>query len=168
MTSLIPTEIRLINARPLTPENFAPYGEVIQHSGVERRHFISAVFDQTDQVLSNRFWVSRVDTQGHAPLLVTALERHPYSAQTFIPLTRTAYLVVVAPSRTDGQPDTGRLQAFMASPEQGVCYHRGVWHHGLTVLEAPAQFAVFMGWAEQNNDEFLDLPLPERVLVHYE
>ena len=167
MNSPAHTGARSIPARPLTSESFAPYGEVIEHAGSERRHFVASAFDHSRQVSANRFWVSQVDAQGQSPLLISALERHPYSAQTFIPLTHTSYLVVVAPSLVDGQPDAHALEAFIASPAQGVCYGRGVWHHGLTVLQAPAQFAVFMGMAEHGNDQFLDLPVSSRVLVHY-
>lgn len=37
-----------------------------------------------------------------------------------------------------------RATAFVAEPRQGVTHGADVWHHGLTVLNAPARFAVFI------------------------
>jgi ureidoglycolate lyase len=108
-------------------------------------------------------WVSRVDAPARLPLTIRTLERHRFAAQTFIPLASVRYLVVVAPNRTaDGAPDLDRLRAFIAGPGQGVCYRRGTWHHGLTVLDRPGDFVVMMGLRGlrqgEDDDEFLDLP----------
>lgn len=157
MTRLQHANPRFVTARPLTQANFAQYGEVIQHQGAERRHYIPSAFDHSSQVVEGKLWVSQLAVAITLPLVIQSLERHKHSAQSFIPLTPTPYVIVVAPSLPDGQPDTNAIEAFVAAPEQGVCYRRGVWHHGLTVLEAPAQFAIFMGTTEQGDDEFLTL-----------
>ncbi|KAK5661700.1 hypothetical protein OQA88_9800 [Cercophora sp. LCS_1] len=89
---------------------------------------------------------------------VRVLERHPYTTQTFIPLSvdpRKRFLVIVAPtlppspadehlpvpsspSETQvlsgralpgrGLPDLRRLRAFLATSEQAVTYGAGTWH----------------------------------------
>ncbi|KAK4447862.1 ureidoglycolate hydrolase [Podospora aff. communis PSN243] len=94
---------------------------------------------------------------------VTVLERHPYTTQTFIPLSGTTsrYLVIVAPtlppSSKDahlpvptapttnphvgnhklpgrGLPDLKRLKAFVATTDQAVTYAAGTWHAPMAVL----------------------------------
>ena len=102
-------------------------------------------------------WVSSVEGPRRLPLRIERLERHPYSAQTFIPLAVSRYLIVVAPQAEGGQPDTAGLQAFIAAGSKGVCYRRGVWHHGLTALDTPAEFAILMSMRGEGDDEFAHL-----------
>ncbi|KAH8878632.1 hypothetical protein GQ53DRAFT_789770 [Thozetella sp. PMI_491] len=85
---------------------------------------------------------------------VGVLERHPFTSQTFIPLTaqRRRYLVVVAPSMPPaaadeglpvpasppmpgrGLPDLRRLCAFVATSGQAVSYGPGTWHAPMVAL----------------------------------
>ncbi|EFR02104.1 ureidoglycolate hydrolase [Nannizzia gypsea CBS 118893] len=90
---------------------------------------------------------------------VKFLERHPYTSQSFIPLSRSLnrdhagrrdsmtedvfYLVIVAPSLV-GQvdsatsirdpPDLNNIQAFIAKPGQAVTYAAGSWHAPMVVI----------------------------------
>ncbi|TRX95246.1 hypothetical protein FHL15_003938 [Xylaria flabelliformis] len=92
---------------------------------------------------------------------IKVLERHPFTSQTFIPLTADGtkrYLVVVAPTtpvptgeeeenlpapRDDaglpgrGLPDVSRLVAFVATGEQAVTYAAGTWHAPMIALGPP-------------------------------
>ncbi|KAI0202047.1 ureidoglycolate hydrolase [Astrocystis sublimbata] len=92
---------------------------------------------------------------------IRVLERHPFTSQTFIPLTadRTKrYLVVVAPTLDAtgqdededlpapardaglpgrGLPDPTRLAAFVATGEQAVTYGPGTWHAPMIALGPP-------------------------------
>ena len=124
----------VVRAQPLTADAFAPYGEVIAHQGAERRHFLTEPMRHGPQVMRQACWVSRVNARPAGPVVIELMERHPHAAQTFVPLTATPYLVVVAPTGADGLPDMARLAAFLASGSQGVCYRVGTWHHGLTCL----------------------------------
>ncbi|WP_246288336.1 ureidoglycolate lyase [Achromobacter pestifer] len=154
-----------VRAQPLTAEAFAPYGEVIAHQGAERRHFLTEPMRHGQQVSRQACWVSRVNGRAAGPVAIELMERHPHAAQTFVPLTATPYLVVVAPTGTDGLPDMTRLAAFLASGSQGVCYRVGTWHHGLTVLDGPAEFFVLMGQTGRgDDDEFWQAPAPHAVV----
>lgn len=75
-----------------------------------------------------------------ARLAVRQAERHPHSAQVFIPMEAERYLVVVWP----GHPDAGAPRAFLAGPRDVVIYHPGTWHHGLVALDRDALFASAM------------------------
>ena len=48
--------------------------------------------------------------------------------------------------------DTFTLQS-VARPEQVVTYARNVWHHPMTVLDSPMEFAVAMGVTGQPGDD---------------
>jgi ureidoglycolate lyase len=147
-----------ITIAPLTAEAFAPYGEVIAHAASGRRHFFPEVLEHLAEAAQATFWVSRVEAVATLPLTVTMLERHPFSAQTFLPLTGSRYLVIVADSDPHGLPDSAGIRAFAAAPHQGVTYRRDVWHHGMTILEGPAEYAVLMHKTGRGDDDvFLDL-----------
>ncbi|WP_176364635.1 ureidoglycolate lyase, partial [Escherichia coli] len=61
------------------------------------------------------------------PLTIHELERHPQGTQAFIPKKGEVFVVVVALGAD--QPDLSTLRAFITNGEQGVIYHRNVWHH---------------------------------------
>lgn len=87
---------------------------------------------------------------------VNILERHPYTTQTFTPLSTSGstslksspgYLVIVAPNVADSPsrspmssasspPDLSRLKAFIATTDQAVTYGAGTWHAPMVALGA--------------------------------
>lgn len=89
---------------------------------------------------------------GRNGVQIKVLERHPFTSQTFIPLTADSskrYLVVVAPSLGPtplddslpapadagrGLPDVRRLLAFVATGDQAVTYAAGTWHAPMIAL----------------------------------
>lgn len=100
---------------------------------------------------------------GPSTFPVAILERHPYTTQTFIPLTAdpsARYLVIVAPSLPpapedtlpvpttpppssvkyprplpgSGMPDLRRVSAFVAHGAQAVTYGAGTWHAPMVAL----------------------------------
>ncbi|CEJ82508.1 hypothetical protein VHEMI02568 [[Torrubiella] hemipterigena] len=93
-------------------------------------------------------------TSRRTEFTVKYLERHPYTTQTFSPISSMAstYLVIVAPtlpaSPQDshfvvpsgpglpgrGLPDLANLKAFVAQANQAVTYAAGTWHAPMVVL----------------------------------
>ena len=94
------------------------------------------------------------------------LERHEHSSQSFIPLSVSRYLVLATRDAPGGGPDVLRLRAFIARAGQGVTYAMGTWHHPVTVLDAPASFAVLM-WRDgtASDEEFVPLTISVTVDV---
>ncbi|MDC2859446.1 MULTISPECIES: ureidoglycolate lyase [unclassified Delftia] len=142
-----PARLRL-RAQPLTAEAFAEFGEVIDSAG----HTPLLI---NDGMTERYHALARVDTggsEGHAlinlfharpyalPLQLTSMERHPLGSQAFMPLDAQPFIVVVAPLGEQVAP--GDLRAFITNGRQGVNYRRGVWHHSLIALNAPARFIV--------------------------
>ena len=154
-----------LRATPLEPGAFAAFGEVIEHRGSERRHVLGAAFASSEQPVRQTLWVSRLEQNATMPLTIDMLERHPHSDQAFVPLSGQPYLIVVCGSAADGSADVAEARAFVAGPNQGVLYRRNVWHLGLTVLAAPAEFVVVIGKAGAPDDDvFQRLTRPIRVL----
>ena len=97
---------------------------------------------------------------------ITALERHPHSTQSFLPIRAGRWLVVLAPTLPDGTPDMANVRAFLAGPDDAICIGRKVWHAGLTVLDGPAEFAMMMWRADAGDDGIVhELATPLRLEV---
>jgi ureidoglycolate lyase len=141
------TEINLI-AEPLTAQAFAPFGDVIEarmdnriipinYGLTERHHDLAKVEVEGGD---GRAIVSIFRTQPISlPFQVKIMERHPLGSQAFMMLTGNPFLVVVAPA---GNFNPAQLRAFRAEPEQGVNYHKGVWHHYCLGLNEQNDFLV--------------------------
>lgn len=143
-----------------------PFGHVADVQSGERRNRLVAAYDRMAEASEPRLWISTALAASSLPLTLQSLERHPYSAQTFVPIGGGPYLVVVCKSAPDGQPDLGTLKAFIAQPTQAVTYGRNVWHHGLTVWQAPAQFVACMSFTATGGDDvFLPLTQPVQVVA---
>ncbi|KAF8348316.1 allantoicase [Amanita rubescens] len=152
---------------PLTPEAFAPYGQVLQaysdhaaQSGgtASKFHKLSLLHSTYPENSGATAGISIYRCKpltdyaedGSSPLKV--LERHPFTNQAFIPMGRgnddeaitdpaDKYLVVVAKNGSDDKPDMQTLRGFVATATQGVVYDAGVWHQPMTVLERPLDLA---------------------------
>ncbi|NKB56519.1 MAG: DUF1932 domain-containing protein [Alphaproteobacteria bacterium] len=130
-------------AQPLTADAFAPFGDVIAIGQGEpgTRDAFAAAMDNKRSDAQLNVSVSRAK-ETPVPLQVKWMERHPYSGQTFVPLDISRYLMLVAPSTPNGAPNLGKLQAFIAGPDQGINYRAGVWHHPFTALDRPSECLV--------------------------
>jgi len=159
----------LVPIARLTPEAFAPFGDVIQIEGshpytinngyAERYHDLAAVdvMEQGGRPLISIFHA----TPRPLPVRIQVMERHPLSSQAFFPLSRNPFLVVVAPPGDDLSAEG--LHAFITDGRQGVNYRRGVWHHALLALDTACNFLVIdRGGPGENCDE---VSLGEREIV---
>jgi ureidoglycolate lyase len=153
-----------VTAAPLTAEAFAPFGEVLGAATAEPRRYSQLAFD-AEPPARPRLWVSSDLPVARLPLRLARMERHPWSAQSFVPLTQGRYLVAVAHGTAAGGPDLATLRAFIATGA-GICYRRGVWHHGLMVLDPGGRFVVVMATTSHADDDiFLDLATPTEIIA---
>ena len=131
---------------PLTPERFAPYGDVIETSARQHEAMNDARFERFDDLcnidVDGRVAVSlaRCRTATALPYRFDVVERHPLGSQAFVPLTPAEFVVVVAPPAES--VDASDLRAFITNGRQGINYHRGTWHMPLIAFEAGQRFLV--------------------------
>lgn len=139
----------------LTAEAFAPYGEVFEApTEAGRKYYEEALGNLRPDAKPSLSLTHRVETPDR-PLRSQTMERHEFSSQTFVPVDVGRWLVLVAPHAPTGGPDMTKARAFIASGKQGVTYRPNTWHHGLTVLDRPGRFAVFMWRAGTRDEEFV-------------
>jgi ureidoglycolate lyase len=157
----------MLKASPLTAQGFAAFGEVIEVAGRSAQWINQGTSQRFDDL-------AHVDVlaQGGRPLIsifraaprtlpfeVRALERHPLSSQSFFPLDRRPFLVVVA--QGPQSPVAAGVQAFVSSGLQGVSYRRNTWHHALLALDQNSDFLVIDrgGPGENCEEASLDPPV---------
>lgn len=154
---------RRIGIRPLTVEAFAPFGDVMEASGLPDklinrgrcgRYHDRATLDFGD----GRAGISMFRSGAvRLPLALEMVERHPHGSQAFVPMSAAPFLVVVA-SDDDGLPTDPR--AFLTQTGQAINFHRGTWHGVLTPLSAPGLFAVIdrIGEGANLQEHWFDQP----------
>jgi ureidoglycolate lyase len=142
-----------VPVRPLTPDAFARFGDVLAHHGPARRTPYPGALQAVAASPRPALWVSRVTVAQALPLRIERMERHRHAAQSFVPLQAGRWLVLVAPNTPDRGPDPAGAVAFLVGPGVGVCYHPGTWHGSLAVLDAPAEFVVLMSDAGHTDDD---------------
>jgi ureidoglycolate hydrolase len=132
-----------VKAKPLTPDAFKPYGQVLMGpgQGPERYEFAAAVDNRRGTNAKANFTFMR-SKLAQAPVTVRAMERHVFSNQIFVPMNGTAYLVAACPSTAAGDPDLDRLEVFVATGGQAINLDTGVWHAPNTPLGAPGEFVM--------------------------
>lgn len=166
----------MIKAQKLTQEAFKPYGDVIEttdasviydiNEGNTKRYHDLAHIDTAEQgghTLVNIFRSTPLEQ----PITIKLMERHPKSSQAFYPLSGNPYLVVVAQG---GDFDIATLKVFLATPNQGVNYHKGTWHHYSLALNEVSDFLVIDRGSNSKDDSNCDeiiLDAEQRFIIEY-
>ncbi len=152
------TEI-IITALPITPERFAPYGDVIHASADSKAAMNDARFERFSRLAEVHaegghasISIARCKMPTSLPYRFDLVERHPLGSQAFIPMSHFKFFVVVAPSAESVEPED--LRAFVTNGSQGVNYHQGVWHMPMIALEGGQEFLIVdCGTDGENCDE---------------
>lgn len=159
-----------LKAQPLTPEAFAPFGDVIDSrrassfpingGRTQRYHDLASIEILGD---GGRPLISIFVSQPvQVPLAVECLERHPLGSQAFIPMHGERFLIVVAPPGDTIDPQS--VRAFITDGHQGINYRAGTWHAVHSVLDREGEFLVVdRGGPGHNCDEH-----PLEVLINLE
>jgi ureidoglycolate lyase len=144
-----------ITPQPLTKEAFAPFGDLIDMPTAAGRFYHDDALGDLRSGAAPSLSVALQMPTPDRPFRSALLERHEFSSQTFIPVDVSRWLIVVAPHAAHGGPDIGRALAFVADGSVGVTYRANTWHHGLTTLDKPGRFAIFMWKAGTQDEEFV-------------
>jgi ureidoglycolate lyase len=155
-----------ILTEPLTPDAFAPFGDVLDASGAPDRLINQGLCGRFHDRARLDFGVGRAGISifkaepRALPYRLDLVERHPLGSQAFLPLSLDPFLVIVAEGQ---EPRPGLIRAFLTAPGQGINLLRNCWHGVLTPLHAPGLFAVVDRIGEGPNLEEYWLPEPLTV-----
>ncbi|MFT7286919.1 MAG: ureidoglycolate lyase [Halieaceae bacterium] len=163
--------MRHLTLSALNAESFAAFGEVIDtqtdceqypiNDGLTQRHHALATVDCSEgdgKATLSMFRAQPID----GAFVLRKMERHPLGSQAFINTSGLPYAVVVAPP---GELDESVIRGFMALPGQSISYRRGVWHHFLLALGAPADFVVVDRVGPGDNCDEQDLVEPLQLVL---
>ena len=154
-----------LQPEPLTPEAFAPFGDVIApdpatarliNGGTTTRFHELAGAEALGEGASVIINIFRGEAR-RFPYKVDMMERHPFGSQSFSPLSGRPFLVIVAEDDA-GVPATPRV--FFAESGQGVNYRANVWHHPLMTLGEASDFLVVDRAGPGNNLDEYFYPTP--------
>jgi ureidoglycolate lyase len=156
-------------AAPLTREDFAPFGDVIESEGRAHHPINAGSAQRFDDLASvevtaagGRPQISLCRAEPVSlPLRLRLMERHPLSSQAFIPLSATPFLIVVAPAGE--RLELGQLRAFRSNGRQGINYRPGTWHHPLLALEHVSDFLIVDRGGEGTNCD--EAPITEQNIL---
>ena len=145
-----------IDPQPLTRAAFAPFGDVFDVPDTPGRTYYEDALGNLRPAARPSLSLSLKPETVDRPFTAELLERHEFSSQSFVPIDAGRWLVVVAPHAAAGGPDVAGVKAFIATASQGVTYRAKIWHHGLTTLDRPGRFAIFM-WRDggPGDEEFV-------------
>lgn len=172
----MPAAPRRLAAVPLTSAAFARFGDVLAvppapspgeravNLGTARRLDRVAALESTRPAAEPNVALFRCEPQA-LPFHATLLERHPHSTQLFASLAGARWLLLVAPSLADGEPDVDAARAFLASPGQGVNFRRGLWHHPVIALDRPAEL-LMLAWEDGGPGDGEERPLSVPIEIH--
>jgi ureidoglycolate lyase len=153
----------MLHAQPITEDLLKPFATLLAAHGARRTDFPHAT-EPGSGAGASCLSLMRFEPEAAGPLRISRFERHPHSAQTFMPLSVARYLVVVAPSLDDGAPNRAAAKAFLAGAGQAITYHRGVWHASMIVFDRPAEMTVLM-WRRSAGGDTLVAELPSPITV---
>ena len=158
-----------IKAKPLTREEFAPFGDVIDTDGgpdkIINQGLCGRYHDRAamDFGADGRAGISLFKAELRSlPYTLDLMERHPDGSQAFLPMDVHPFLVIVAPDDGD-QP--GKPLAFVTSPGQGINFYRNTWHGVLTPLAGNGLFAVVDRIGNTPNLQEHPLPNPYQIVA---
>lgn len=146
-----------IAIEPLTPDAFAPFGQVLGPRD-DAPHF------STENV---KTWDVKFEIFGKVELEYAAfnykpdfqfnlMERHFTVTQSFFPLNNDASVTVFAPPTDPNDPtavpDPADLRAFHMDGGQGIMMWRGTWHSGRFPVRSTGARFVFLTDAFTTDD----------------
>src|SRR4029453_13893686 len=108
-----------LDVQKMTPEAFAPYGEIIGERGEVELDLDGGKASFVAQTVEER------------PLRFSFFGRHQRTEQVFVPLGGSQSIIAVAPPCENGlgAPNIERMQAFLIDGSGAFKLHRGAFQH---------------------------------------
>jgi len=126
MSLPLPLTLKPLTAQPITPENFAPFGQVIFPAADGQPFGAEDAQLQLDQGIP-RFYIMTLSGRGTKFRTIT---RHRLCTQCLGAIEGKDWLLGVAPAAAADQPDPKTIQAFHIPGNCFIKLEVGTWHAG--------------------------------------
>jgi ureidoglycolate lyase len=139
--------IRELVVEAATPENIAPFGELVGGAGtpaIPPTAFYSAVQTYRPTFISDEETEIAVCTLQRRPVEVRWMERHFKHTQVFLPLGGKPFVAVLAPPTDTDLPNIDEARAFLFDGQGGLSMHIGTWHEFPFALIDDTQVVVIL------------------------
>jgi ureidoglycolate hydrolase len=143
MADLATSAVHFLPVNDLTPDRFAPFGEVVKPAPSAGQGIPSKHPDNPKLVLSSehpRLWVMQLQHRG---LTFSKMARHRRVTQCLGSLTGEEWFISVAPPgdlSDEARPRTEEITAFRIPPGHLIKLHCATWHAGPHVAGAGGLF----------------------------
>ncbi len=162
-----------LKIKKITKENFLKFGQLISTKNIKSKEInqntTNSFYDLANIEIYGKNLQPRINIfkakKRCFPLRINMLENHPFSSQTFIPLQKTTFIVVVAP--ISKIPDINLIEAFIISPEEGINFKSKVWHFPLIATE-DSNFLTIDKKDSINNLDIYDFKNNDKIILDYE
>lgn len=133
-----------VPVQPLTPEGYAPYGQVFTGQPGNPDGRATTIDDLSIADLSGGRATMRLLTVRWRDFTFTHMEQHASFTQAFLPADgQPAISVVCRPTGEPGSPpDLSTIKAFLMDGTQGILLGKGTWHCPLYPITTKATYAL--------------------------
>ena len=162
-----------LTIKNINKENFLQYGQLISTKDIKSENINSnttkSFYDLVDIEILGENNQCRVNIfkaeKRQFPLEIDMLENHPFSSQSFIPLQKTSFIVVVAP--ISNIPNLNSIEAFLVPSEEGINFKPKIWHFPLIAIE-DSDFLTIDKKDSLNNLEIFNFQNNDKIILNYE
>tara|TARA_Y100001970_G_C13699948_1_gene586677 strand:- start:32 stop:526 length:495 start_codon:yes stop_codon:yes gene_type:complete len=159
--------------KKINKENFSPFGQLISTKGFNGESINSnttqSFYDLVNIEILGKNKQCRINIfktkKRQFPLEIDMLENHPFSSQSFIPLQKTSFIVVVAP--ISNTPNINSIEAFLVPSEEGINFKPKIWHFPLIAIE-DSDFLTIDKKDSLNNLEIFNFQNNDKIILNYE
>ncbi|HEY9887688.1 MAG TPA: ureidoglycolate lyase [Candidatus Obscuribacterales bacterium] len=161
--TVTPTTLKYLQAAPITPENFAPFGQVIFASEDGTPYSAADAQLKLDEGIP-RFYIMRLAAKGRK---FHAITRHQRCTQCLGSLKGVSWFIAVAPPDHAPEPDPAAIRAFAIPGDCFIKLHGGTWHAG-PLFDAPTVDFYNLELSDTNVVDHQTCSLRSRFHVEFE
>ena len=163
----------VLNIKKITKDNFSLYGDLIsirnKISEDINKNTTQSFFDLANIKIIGEDKNPRLNIfsakKRSFPLVIDMLEMHPLSSQVFLPMSKSDFLVLVAP--IDIKPNLNKIQCFKVLNGDGVNFKCKVWHFPLISIH-DANFITIDKKDAKKNTEIFKFTDEKKFILNYE
>ena len=163
----------ILDIKKITNDNFALYGDLItirnKSSETINNDTTQSFFDLANiEILGEdnnaRLNIFRAKKRIF-PLKIDMLEMHPLSSQVFLPISKSDFIVLVAP--INSKPDLDKIECFKVSNGDGINFKSCVWHFPLISIQ-DSKFITIDKKDAKKNIKIYRFPKNKKFILNYE